>query len=172
MNRAEKRAMERAARNPLRGVPRHRVARLHSELQAARHERRMRPITAGSALNNLTMGHGAINRLTGGSGCADDLIDLLVISYTAHELACAGYAGPDTTADITAAGAAIEAIKRRADRMGRYGVTGEELHALRELLALYDAQLNHDPRPSYAELLAAQDRVMQHIEHHIQGAQA
>lgn len=164
MNRAERREAERSARNPFRGVPRHRVQRLGAELNAARAQRRMRSITAGSALNHLTLAHGAINRLTSGAGRDEDLIDLLIVAYTAHALACAGYAGPETTEDIARAGSAIASAQNRANRIGRFGLTGEELTAMRELVATYDAQLNHEPRPTYDELLTAQAAVSRSID--------
>lgn len=164
MNRAERRATERHQRNPFRGVPRHRVQRLGTELNAARAQRRMQSIPAGSALNHLTLAHGAINRLISGAGTDECLIDLLIVAYTAHELARAGYAGPETTQDIARAGSAIASAQNRANRIGRYGLNGEELAAMRELVATYDAQLNHEPRPTYDELLKAQAAVSRLID--------
>jgi hypothetical protein len=140
---------------------------LRAELTHERMRRRAQSISAGSSLNLLTNLHGCVARLTSGQGREDDLIDLLIAGYTAHELARIGYEGPDTSADISRAALAVQTAKQRAERIGRYGLTGEELAAVREFIATYDAQLNCDPRPTRGEVMAAQAAVAENINEQI-----
>lgn len=138
MNRAERRAMDRAQRR-LQHAPMYlKARRQHGRLYAASE---MDP----SQVRDLQlMGHAALTAITNGQGTEIDIDNLAMISNLSLVLAEMGL-GADLLPDVKAGQDAVLALQARFARLGRVGAAGHELRALNALIELHDAQLEIPP---------------------------
>lgn len=153
LNRAQRRAMEKAAHRPPK---RQRTGSFDAVGFAIRSaQRAIQPVSADQARDLAIAYHGALKAITQGKGTADDANTLAVAANITLMLVEAGL-GIDQLPTVHAAQGAIVSMMRREQRTGRYGFTGAELKAVQDLLDLHDAQLS-DPDCTEAVMIAALD---------------
>lgn len=151
LNRAQRRAMEKAAKRPpqrRRAVDANAFARAVWKVRAP-----ARPLDR-QQITDLAIGyHSALNAIANGTGTWDDANTLALAANVALLLLEAGL-GIDQLPTVHAAQNAIMAMMRREEQVGRYVLTGPELRHLQDLLDLHDAQIS-DPDCTEAVMVAA-----------------
>ncbi len=153
LNRAQRRAMEKAARRPQKPQ---RVASVDVIARAITHaQRALQPVTADQARDLGIAYHGALNSILTGKGTADDANTLALAANIALMLVELGL-GIDQLPTVHAGQDAIVSMMAREHRTGRLGFTGSELKAVQDLLDLHDAQLA-DEDCTEAVMIAALD---------------
>lgn len=153
LNRAQRRAMEKAARRPPKPQ---RSGNVEAIARAVTHaQRAIQPVTADQARDLAIAYHGALNAIAHGKGTDEDANTLALAANIALMLVEVGL-GIDQLPTVHAAQDAIVNMMRREQRTGRFGFAGEELRAVQDLLDLHDAQLS-DPDCTEAVMVAALD---------------
>lgn len=87
--------------------------------------------------------HGALHSITSGTGCYDDANTLAMAANIAM-LLCEVGVGAEYLPIAKAGQEAVVLLIMRARTSGKFGVSGQELRALQELLELHDAQLESE----------------------------
>jgi hypothetical protein len=153
LNRAERRAMQKASRRPPKPQRGGDVEKVAQTIMHA--QRVIQPVTPDQARDLGIAYHGALNAISQGKGNEEDANTLAVAANMALMLVEIGL-GIDQLPAVHAAQDAVVKMMARAERTGRFGVTGEELRALQHLLDLHDAQIA-DPECTEAVMIAAID---------------
>lgn len=153
LNRAQRRALEKAARRPPKPQ---RSGNADAIARAVMHaQRAIQPVTADQARDLAIAYHGALAAISSGSGTADDANTLAIAANIALMLVEVGL-GIDQLPTVHAGQDAIVNMMARERRTGRLGFSGPELRAVQDLLDLHDAQLA-DPDCTEAVMVAALD---------------
>ncbi|MGQ3051078.1 MAG: hypothetical protein ACT6S0_04775 [Roseateles sp.] len=153
LNRAQRRAMEKASRRPPKPKRADSVDAVGFAIRRA--QRAIQPVSADQARDLAIAYHGALNAISQGTGNAEDANTLALAANIALMLVEAGL-GIDQLPTVHAAQDAIINMMRREQRTGRFGLTGPELRHLQDLLDLHDAQIA-DPDCTEAVMCAALD---------------
>jgi len=138
MNRAERRAMDRAER------------RLHHSPMYLKARRQHGRFYNASALDCTQVrdlqliGHAALTAITQGKGVEGDIDNLALISNVALVLAEMGL-GADLLNEVLQGQQAVISMQERLEQTGRVGASGPALYALNVLLEVHDAQLDIPP---------------------------
>lgn len=153
LNRAQRRALEKAARRPPKPQ---RSGDVDSIGRAVMHaQRAIQPVSADQARDLAIAYHGALAAIASGKGSAEDANTLALAANIALMLVEVGL-GIDQLPTVQASQEAIVSMMSRERRTGRLGFTGQELRAVQALLDLHDAQLT-DPDCTEAVMVAALD---------------
>lgn len=153
LNRAQRRALEKAARRPPKPQRSGNVDAIGRAVMHA--QRAIQPVSADQARDLGIAYHGALNAIAQGTGNAEDANTLALCANMALMLVEIGL-GVDQVPAVQAAQDAIVSMMSREQRTGRFVLTGEELRHLQHLLDLHDAQLS-DPECTEAVMIAALD---------------
>lgn len=138
MNRAERRAMDRANRRLHHSPMYLKARRQHGRFYNASN------LDCTQVRDLQLIGHAALTAITRGQGVEVDIDNLALISNVSLVLAEMGL-GADLLPDVMAGQDAVLALQARFARLGRVGAGGDELRALNGLLELHDAQLDIPP---------------------------
>ena len=150
MNRAERRAFERANRRVHNSSMYIKARRKHGRFYNAS------DLDCTQVRDLQLIGHAAANAIRLGQGVPVDIDNLALISNMALVLAQMGL-GADLLPEVLAGQDAVIGMQARLARTGKVGASGDELTALNTLLELHDAQLDipptvHEMRAAIAEV--------------------
>lgn len=151
LNRAQRRALEKASRRPPK--PQRRVSVDAAGFAIRQAQRAIQPVTADQARDLAIAYHGALQAIASGNGNAEDANALAVSANMTLMLVELGL-GIDQLDAVREAQDAIVSMMARAQRVGRFGMTGAELKAVQHMLDLHDAQIA-DPECTEAVMIAA-----------------
>lgn len=138
MNRAERRAFERANRR-LHHAPMYlKARRAHGQAYNSS------DLDCAQVRDLQLIGHAALTAITRGQGVPVDIDNLALISNMAMVLAEMGL-GADLLNEVLQGQQAVISMQERLEQTGRVGASGPAIYALNVLLDVHDAQLDIPP---------------------------